>query len=440
MGQDNSVVKEEWIHNEKYEVLKESHSDPNLGDYKIVRFYGIGEKNRFFIIKTIDPTAYEKFKFDPKDMSKRIQHNHSHISSFVTIVGNRLSAGHFDLVFEYSNLTIADVTQNRQVTETEIWQLFEFLTVVGQLFESRSDHFHCLRKRNVLLINGRMKLCNQHIYDPYLLSIIRDLLSSQENPAILKADNHRKNVRYFGMFLLNMACSKGTDIEFKSKDDVLHWIGVARGIYNPNLVDIIECCCLSEHVPGFSEIKQMRRRDSTEQVKNTEVRNSDHRDRHVSPRPSHPTKIFDETEGNMGKSLLMEDSIDLKIVKTNRLPQRQDDDKKKELSLSDRAQRTATEQKNQHPTPFNVTSVYQEPQPINSGRRAAAPGPFYNETSGQLRDDPKVQSSTDPLKEKSALDMKEAKTNSSITKPNQAPKGQKREEESGILPKMVKEA
>lgn len=258
MGQESSVVNKDWLTGGQFEIIAENTNDAKFGTYKIVRFPQIPDKSRYFIIKTFNPNKYQHLEFDPEKLSKRIRQKHCHIAAFVMILPNKEKPDWYDLLFEYSNITIEDVAATRALTEQDIWQIFEFLCSIGHHFETHQDHFYDLKKRSILFINNKMKLFNQHLYDEYIQTVIEKYLCDEGEAVIFHKAARRKSSRAVGLYILSLALNRKGDVEYKTSDDVLRRLKSISDKYSSKLLDTIRSLCLSDAPPTFAEIRAMR--------------------------------------------------------------------------------------------------------------------------------------------------------------------------------------
>ena len=164
----------------------------------------------------------------------------------------------YDLLFEYSNITIEDIAATRALTEQDIWQIFEFLCSIGQHFETNQDHFYDLKKRSILFINNKMKLFNQHLYDDYLQTVIEKYLCDDGEAVIFHKTARRKSIRAVGLYLLSLALNRKGDVEYKTSDDVVRRLNSISDKYSKRLIDTLHSLCLSETPPSFSEIRSIK--------------------------------------------------------------------------------------------------------------------------------------------------------------------------------------
>ena len=216
-SQDSGTVADAF-HDNKFKLVKQL-SDSGYGDIKLIILTDQPDKSKISIVKQIKPKGLNE-TYSLKKLEERLNRNYPSVGQVMYFGQNKSKNGLYDIIFEYSTESLESLLTAREMNEKELWGLYDFLLDIGLNFEQEGDHYYEICPRDILYIDGKMKLCSQYIYDKYLNSILRyfnDLATNSEQRR-LYSKVLRQNVKRLGAFIIECGLRRTTKLDLKNEE------------------------------------------------------------------------------------------------------------------------------------------------------------------------------------------------------------------------------
>jgi len=251
----SSSTQHEAFKENLFDVIKQLQ-DPGYGDFRLIRFHGVQDKTNICLWKMISPIGSNGPRFDPGEFKKRISVKIPGVAENIIAEPARDGSHALDLIFEYSTESLELIISNRPLQESELWALYDFLAIVGQNFQKAGEHFYEICPRDILYIDGKMKLCSQYVYEKYAVGIMRHFnsISSHEQKKLhMKVLRH--NIKRLGSFMIESALRRPTKIDPKNEMAIKEEAERMKEFYSSKLCNFAKRLALNHEGLIFQDLR-----------------------------------------------------------------------------------------------------------------------------------------------------------------------------------------
>jgi len=213
MGNNNHRKLGPQDYNEHRYKNLDQWEDEKWGNISVVRFNH--EPSCLFLRKYVWKTQFEKFfDYSNKDCATalndkiRIQKDAPNQSSINFVFNFQDDPNRFDLVFEWSQMTLKTYIKNNGFNMQECMNLLEKFIQTGMWKEKNLEHFENLSLDQMVIMDSEVTFLNPFLYNVHWDHCIKNIIMDPKNAYNFNQKLIYKNIIEIGYLLLAIALGK----------------------------------------------------------------------------------------------------------------------------------------------------------------------------------------------------------------------------------------